>query len=153
MNDSYQADLQQAWVGELQGEVFFAKLAELTTDASMRQKWTALAELERRVGVVLEDIVDTSQRAAVEMQATEQAAITFSAAPLPQALASIVDLIDGAVESYNAMREKGPEEHSRELEILAEHEIALQTFVRRELADQSSDSMEEVDELLNELRN
>jgi hypothetical protein len=64
----------------------------------------------------------------------------YQAAPLPQALASTVAVIDGALDRYNDMRDKGPEEHARALETLAEHEIALQTFVRRELVGQPADS-------------
>lgn len=152
MSDSYQSALHRAWVGERQGEVFFAKVAELTAEPEMKRKWTVLAELERRVGIVLADIVETSEGEVIDTQSAEQAAIEFAAAPLPQAMASIVGVIDGAVDRYNALLDDGPEEHARELEILAEHEVALQTFVRRELADQPADSLEEVDELLKELR-
>lgn len=80
------------------------------------------------------------------------AARKFSSLPLAQGLASIVDVIDEAVEEYVALRAEGPEEHAVELDILARHEIALQTFVRLEVAQQSLGSLEEAEGLIEELR-
>ncbi|MFP6806729.1 MAG: hypothetical protein VB957_06050 [Pseudomonadales bacterium] len=47
---------------------------------------------------------------------------------------------------------EGPEQHAVELDILARHEIALQPFVRREVAQRSTDSLEEAEDLIEELR-
>jgi len=152
MSDAYQASLHRAWVGELRGEVFFATLAQLTADSEMKRKWTVLAELERRVGLALEPIVELPESEAVETDSAAAAAREFAAEPLAEGLASIAGVIDGAVEAYNTLREAGPEAHAAELEILARHEIALQTFVRREVALQAKDSLEEVEGLLEELR-
>jgi len=152
MSDGYQASLHRAWVGERQGEVFFATLAELTADPEMKRKWTLLAELERRVGIALERIVDVPEDEVVGTDSVETAARRFAAEPLAEGMASLVAVIDAAVEAYNTMRETGPKAHATELDILARHEIALQTFVRREVALQSADSLEEVESLLGELR-
>jgi len=67
-------------------------------------------------------------------------------------MASLVGVIDAAVDAYNSMRDTGPEEHAAELDILARHETALQTFVQREVALQPENSLEEVNDLLEELR-
>lgn len=152
MTDEYEDRLHRAWVGEIQGEAFFVKLAELTEDAEMKRKWTILAELERRVGEALEPIVDRSLDEEVEVGPTEAAASTFASVPLAEGLASIVDVIDGAVEAYSAMRDTGPEAHAVELDILARHEIALQTFVRLEITLDTMDSLSEAEALLEELR-
>jgi len=152
MSDSYQARLHRAWVGERQGEAFFATLADLTTDQEMKHKWTLLAELERRVGLALERIVNIRQGEQVETDSVETAARRFAAEPLARSMASLVGVIDAAVDAYNSMRDTGPEEHAAELDILARHETALQTFVQREVALQPENSLEEVNDLLEELR-
>ncbi len=152
MSEAYQERLHRAWVGERQGEVFFATLADLTTDPEMKHKWTTLAELERRVGVALERIVTIPQNERLETDSAATAAGQFASQPLAQSMASLVGVIDAAIEAYNTMRDTGPEEHAAELEILARHEIALQTFVRREIDLQPTDSLEEVDALLAQLR-
>ncbi|MEM9620463.1 MAG: hypothetical protein AAF993_02370 [Pseudomonadota bacterium] len=151
MNHDYQTQLDQAWVGERRGEVFFSAVAEHTSDPAMKSKWTDLAELERRVGTALERLVDI-QQIPVETLSMEMAGREFAAASVNESLASITEVIDTAVETYNAMRDTGPAEHATELDILARHEIALQTFVRCELAGQSDSSMDEVTQLLQELR-
>ncbi len=152
MAESYQAQLQRAWAGEVQGEAFFAALAEQTTDREWQQKWHTLAELERRTGAALEPIVEAGQDTRLETGPAVAAARELAAEPMPQGLASLVTVIDSAVDAYNTLRDTGPDAHKVELDILARHEIALQTFIRRELAGQPADSLEEVDELLQELR-
>ena len=151
MSESYQTRLHLAWVGERQGEVFFNTLAALTADQQMKHKWAVLAELERRVGVALEGIVKIQDNESIEVDSMVNAAKKFTSVPLAQGLASIVDLIDAAVEEYIALRAEGPEEHAAELDILARHEIALQTFVRREVTLRSTDSLEEAEGLIEEL--
>lgn len=157
MSESYQTHLYLAWVGERQGEVFFDTLAALTADQQMKHKWTVLAELERRVGVALERIVkiqhnESNEVEAIEVESMVAAAKKFTSVPLAQGLASIVKVIDVAVEEYITLRTEGPEEHAVELDVLARHEIALQTFVRREVAQRSTDSLEEAEGLVEELR-
>ena len=152
MSEDYQARLHRAWVGERQGEVFFNTVANLTSDRQMKHKWTVLAELERLVGVALEHIAKIQHNESFEVESMETAARRFTSVPLAQGLASIVGVIDTAVEEYIALRAEGPEEHAVELDILARHEIALQTFVRREVAQRLTDSLEEAEGLIEELR-
>ena len=151
MKNSYEERLQQAWIGERQGEVFFATLGGLSADPEMKRKWSTLAELERRVGIALERIVEPPQ-APIDTTPSAAAARRLAAQPLAEGLASLVGVIDDAVERYNALRDTGPREHAVELQILARHEIALQTFIARELTSEPADSLEAVNELLSELR-
>ena len=74
MTEDYQSRLQQAWIGELQGEVYFEALAAHAEDAREKENWLALAELERRVGRVLEPIVDTSADISLESEGIVAAA-------------------------------------------------------------------------------
>lgn len=147
----HQQRLYTAWVGEIQGEAFFAALAAATSEEDMSTNWALMAELERRVGVVLAGIVNNAQSDAIETESSVSAAKQFAAAPQDQAMASIGPVIDSAVLLYNTMRDEGPTGHATELDILARHEIALQTFARRELAEEDG-SMDEVVALVEELR-
>ena len=152
MTEDYQSRLQQAWIGELQGEVYFEALAAHAEDAREKENWLALAELERRVGRVLEPIVDTSADISLESEGIVAAAKGVAALPYEQAVASMIDLLDQAVASYNDLQAQGRPEHERELDILARHEIALQSFAKREVSGDSAGAMDEVNALLVELR-
>ena len=150
MDTEYQSHILSAWLGEVRGEVFFGRLAELSDEPDVSGKWATLAELERYVGQVLEPIVEKPEGEVDTSEARSQAE-GLATLPIDKAAAVMDKVIDDAVDHYNHLKQVGPPEHKKELDILARHEEALQFFVKREMHG-DADSLQAARELLVELK-
>ena len=139
----YRDGILSAWQGEQWGRQFFELLAAATDDADLRTKWEVLAELERATGDTLTPLVadDASAEKRADMEA---AAAAYAALPHAEALQQMMTLVEPAIERFRKLLDMAPEEHREVVQILFDHEVAIEQFAKRELAGDTETSLDPV---------
>ena len=138
----YQEGIRAAWLGEQVGKAFFEQLADATDDAALRGKWEVLARLEDAVGKCLEPLVQTDEREVATNSKLSAAAAAYAEMPYPAALQQMKDIVDPAIDRFKRLLEQAPVADREVVQILLDHEIALQIFVEKELAGDSATSLD-----------
>lgn len=146
----YRDGILSAWQGEQWGREFFELLAAATDDADRRAKWEVLAELERATGDVLLPLVDGDDADAPREKRPEMgtAAAAYAALPHAEALQRMMTLIEPAIERFRELLDMAPEDHREAVQILFDHEVAIQEFAERELAGDTGTSLDPVREVI-----
>jgi len=143
----YRDGIRSAWQGEQWGREFFELLAAATDDADRRAKWSVLAELERATGDILLPLVaDDAPRE--KRAAPNAAAAAYGALPYADALQQMMTLVEPAIERFRALLDMAPEEHRDAVQILFDHEVAIQEFAKRELAGDTETSLDPVRDVI-----
>ena len=146
---AYRDGILSAWQGEQWGRQFFELLAAATDDADHRAKWEVLAELERATGDTLAPLVDADADASQDKRADLHAAATaYAAMPHADALQQMMTLVEPAIERFRELLDMAPEEHREVVQILFDHEVAIQQFANRELAGDTATSLDPVREVI-----
>ncbi len=140
----YREGMRAAWLGERRGRAFFEQLAEATDDAALRAKWEVLAKLEDATGRCLEPLVARHRKApnATGSTLTASAAASFVELPYPVALRQMKAVVDPAIDRFKHLLEQAPEADREVVRLLVDHEVALGTFVDKELAGESATSLD-----------
>ena len=139
----YEGGIHAAWLGEKLGKAFFEQLAEATDDAALRAKWEVLAQLEDAVGNCLEPLVQADETsAASNSKLGSNAAASFAELPYAVALQQIKEVVDPAIDRYKRLLEQAPDSDREVVQILVDHEVAIQVFVEREMAGDSATSLD-----------
>ena len=143
----YRDGILSAWQGEQWGREFFELLAAATDDADRRSKWEVLAELERATGDTLAPLVadDASAEKRADMDA---AATAYAALPHAEALQQMMTLVEPAIERFRELLDMAPEEHRVAVQILFDHEVAIEQFAKRELAGDTATSLDPVRDVI-----
>ena len=143
----YRDGILSAWQGEQWGREFFELLAAATDDADRRSKWEVLAELERATGDTLAPLVadDASAEKRADMDA---AAAAYAALPHAEALQQMMTLVEPAIERFRELLDMAPEEHREAVQILFDHEVAIEQFAKRELAGDTETSLDPVRDVI-----
>lgn len=146
----YRDGILSAWRGEQWGREFFEMLAAATDDADRRAKWEVLAELERATGGVLLPLVaDADDGPRAEKRADlDAAAAAYGALPYADALQRMMTLVEPAIERFRRLLDLAPEEHREAVQILFDHEVAIQEFAKRELAGDTATSLDPVHDVI-----
>ena len=146
----YRDGILSAWRGEQWGREFFALLAAATDDADRRAKWAVLAELERVTGDILLPLVaaGNDDAPAEKREDTDAAAAAYGALPYAEALQQMMTLVEPAIERFRGLVDMAPEEHREAVQILFDHEVAIQDFAKRELAGDTETSLDPVREVI-----
>ena len=147
----YRDGILSAWQGEQWGREFFELLAAATDDADRRAKWEVLGELERATGDTLAPLVaeDADASASEEQRPDlDAAAAAYGALPHDEALRQMATLIEPAIERFRGLLEMAPDEHRDAVQILFDHEIAIQQFAERELAGDTATSLDPVRDVI-----
>ena len=145
----YRDGILSAWRGEQWGREFFELLAAATDNADRRAKWQVLAELERATGDVLAPLVaDDADASAEERPNLGAAAAAYGALPYAEALQRMMTLVEPAIERFRELLHMAPEEHREAMQILLDHEVAIEQFAKRELAGETVTSLDPVRDVI-----
>ena len=150
--DPYKKGVHRAWLGERGGEVFFTTLAEHTADTGFADKCRTLAQLESCIGHLLEPLLEEGENLAPDTQSSREAGVQLGGMTVEEALLAMRPVIEGAVPVLQALADQAPDAHKQQLQLLADHEVALKRFVDLELADEGDQSMALVEEVIGRAR-
>ena len=143
----YRDGILSAWQGEQWGREFFELLAAATDNADRRAKWQVLAELERATGDTLAPLV-AADASAEERPNLGAAAAAYGALPYAEALQRMMTLVEPAIERFRELLHMAPEEHREAMQILLDHEVAIEQFAKRELAGETEASLHPVRDVI-----
>ena len=135
-DESFDALMETAWLGEISGDALFRAAAAKAEDPAQSAKWLRLAEVEQLVRDELEPFIEDKSREKI-IEARERGegfAATFTGMPWLEALASFEPATKPAIERFVSMRALASATTRDAVELLVEHEVALQDFADLELA-------------------
>lgn len=142
--DGYEEGVHAAWVGEIQGELFFDTLARAEVGAP-RKKWETLAALERvtgrRMATVLRarDVALAPPGAGGQLLAAAQAYATL---PFAEAVSSMRPILLTAIDKFEALLAQAPAAEREAMQFLVDHERAILNFVDLEAAGHGDASLD-----------
>lgn len=134
---AYKDGIYRAWVGELQGEMFFARMAQGAHGSEQREKWQTLAELERVTGRRMAALLEAHnvERAAPEPPGQLlEALATYAKMPYAEAVAALRAVVVPAIGQFEQLLAQAPAADREPLQFLVDHEQAILSFVEREAA-------------------
>jgi hypothetical protein len=150
-HDNYLEGIRSAWLGEQFGQAFFNAMANASEDKHMQASWRTLAQLEYVTGNRMATLLESHDE-----QATTDEIIDISDELLQQytgvshfeSMTRMQDVIEKAIIRFDHLLAVAPENDVDAVRFLVEHELALQTFVEREIAGDRENSLEAVITLL-----
>lgn len=143
----YRDGILSAWQGEQWGRQFFELLAAATDDAGRRTKWEVLAELERVTGDTLAPLV-ADDASAEKRPDPSAAAAAYGALPYAEALQQMMTIVEPAIERFRELIDMAPEEDREAVQVLFDHEVAIERFAKRELAGDTETSLDPVRDVI-----
>lgn len=148
--DGYEAGVHAAWVGEIQGELFFDTLAKAEA-GSRREKWETLATLERVTSHRMATVLRARDVALAPPEASGQllaAAQEYARLPFAEAVSSMRPILLDAIEKFEALLAQAPAAEREAMQFLIDHERAILSFVDLEAAGQDDASLDAARDLL-----
>ena len=144
---SYEDGIFQAWVGELQGEMFFDGMAQSTgrADDKQRQNWQTLAELERVTGRRMAALLEAKN---IELAAPESprqlldALAAYAKMPYVEAVSAMRPILLPAIDRFEALLAQAPATDRQAVQFLVDHERAILSFVELEEAGETDASLD-----------
>ena len=151
--DSYEEGIFQAWVGELQGEMFFDAMAQSTVGVDRgrrgrrgrREKWETLAELERVTGRRMAKLLEAKD---IELAAPApsgqllDALVAYTKMPYAEAVSAMRPILLPAIDRFEALLTQAPAADRQAVQFLVDHERAILSFVELEEAGQTDASLD-----------
>ena len=142
---------REAYDGEISGETFFSSMAGGVADRDRRSKLEILARLEAATRIEMIPAMETRGLSIEIDSGIADAGVAFGVAAAggewKAAMAAIDTVTERYLGIYRAMVESAQgDEEARTAQLLVDHEVALQTFARREL-DEHPNSIELVEAL------
>ena len=147
---AYVDGIHEAWVGELQGEAFFAHLAQEAAGEE-GAKWETLAELERVTGRRMAALL-TARNVSLDAPPVSgellQAAHAYAQMPFAKAVSAMRPILTTAIARFEALLAQAPAAEQEAVRFLVDHEQALLTFVELEEAGDGAASLDAARELI-----
>lgn len=147
---AYVDGIHEAWVGELQGEAFFAHLAQEAAGEE-GAKWETLAELERVTGRRMASLL-TARNVSLDAPPASgellQAAHAYAQMPFAKAVSAMRPILTTAIARFEALLAQAPAAEQEAVRFLVDHEQALLTFVELEEAGDGAASLDAARELI-----
>ena len=148
--DSYEEGIFQAWVGELQGEMFFDAMAQSTVGVDLgrrgrREKWETLAELERVTGRRMAKLLEAKD---IELAAPApsgqllDALAAYTKMPYAEAVSAMRPILLPAIDRFEALLTQAPAADRQAVQFLVDHERAILSFVELEEAGETDASLD-----------
>ena len=154
--DSYEEGIFQAWVGELQGEMFFDAMAQSTVGVDReqrgrrgrrggREKWETLAELERVTGRRMAKLLEAKD---IELAAPApsgqllDALAAYTKMPYAEAVSAMRPILLPAIDRFEALLTQAPAADRQAVQFLVDHERAILSFVELEEAGETDASLD-----------
>lgn len=147
---AYVDGIREAWAGELQGEAFFAHLAQEAA-GEQRAKWDTLAELERVTGRRMASLLRARNVSLDGPPASgefQRAAKAYAQMPFAQAVSAMRPILTTAIARFEALLAQAPAGEREAVRFLVDHEQALLTFVELEEAGDGAASLDAARELI-----
>lgn len=144
---SYQDGVYQAWLGELQGEMFFEHMAQASAD-EQREKWQTLAELERVTGRRMAVLLTAQAVDLTKPEPPQQlldALAAYTKMPFAEAVSAMRPILLAAIEKFEALLVQAPAADREEMQFLLDHERALLSFVELEEAEEAEQKAASLD--------
>ena len=151
--DSYEEGIFQAWIGELQGEMFFDAMAQSTVGVDReqrgrrgrREKWETLAELERVTGRRMAKLLEAKD---IELAAPApsgqllDALAAYTKMPYAEAVSAMRPILLPAIDRFEALLTQAPAADRQAMQFLVDHERAILSFVELEEAGETDASLD-----------
>ena len=134
----------KSYQGEVLGEVYFSRMAELASDPAEKEKLVVLAALER---CTKELLVDPMERLGIST-APDQLIIEGVAAltdyDYQKMIESLPSLASEYLGYYARLRELVEDRDANDVNLLIAHELALELFARREASGDTERSLQPI---------
>ena len=145
--DSYEEGIFQAWIGELQGEMFFDAMAQSTVgvDRGRREKWETLAELERVTGRRMAKLLEAKGIEPAAPAPSGQlldALAAYTKMPFAEAVSAMRPILLPAIDRFEALLTQAPAADRQAVQFLVDHERAILSFVELEEAGETDASLD-----------
>jgi hypothetical protein len=139
----------ESYKGEVLGEQLFGLLAERQVDDSRRGQLMMLATLERTTKELAEPVLERRGLAPIDVEETiaEGGVLADAVMDLTweQFLGSFEPVISQFLEKYRRLVELAGDDDERAVaEAYVAHELALASYVRRSLSEESGEPLEEI---------
>lgn len=142
--EGYEQGVHTAWVGEIQGELFFNALAEAEV-GNQREKWETLALLERVTGYRMAAVLRARGMPLALPEASGRllaAAREYAKRPFAEAVSAMRPILLDAVGKFEALLAQAPAAEREAMQFLVDHERAILRFVDLEAAGQGDASLD-----------
>ena len=148
--DSYEEGIFQAWIGELQGEMFFDAMAQSTVGVDReqrgrREKWETLAELERVTGRRMAKLLEAKGIEPAAPAPSGQlldALAAYTKMPYAEAVSAMRPILLPAIDRFEALLTQAPAADRQAVQFLVDHERAILSFVELEEAGETDASLD-----------
>jgi len=148
--DDYIAGVHSAWLGEHLGFAAFNARADAEQDEFLSEKWRTLAQLEQVTGERMAKVlrahgeqIDDEPFIDLESEAFQ----TYLSLSHTDVMGYMRDRVVAALERFEHMLATAPEYDLEDIQFLVDHELALLTFVDREIAG-ADDSLADVEKMI-----
>ncbi len=132
---SYLDTLLLYYEEEVEGEAYFAELAQAFDAPEHQAKLVLLGQVERHAAQALEPLLAKYGLTSDRIGALVQSGIAEARATVPdwaQVIAGMQETYPGYLESFRALEAMAPEEDRARLHFLSEHEVAALAFLALE---------------------
>ncbi len=153
-HDNYLDGIRSAWLGELFGQAFFKAMANASDDERMQVTWKTLAKLEYVTGNRMATLLESNgEKAATDqiIDISDELLRQYTDVSHFESMTRMQDVIEKAIIRFDQLLAVAPENDVNAVRFLVEHELALQTFVEREIAGHTENSLEEVIRFLDDI--
>ena len=117
----------------------------------MQTKWQTLAKLEHVTGNRMAALLEAhGEKAATDdaIEVGEEILSRYADATHLDAMATMKDVVERAISRFDQLLALAPDDDVPAVQFLVDHELALLTFVERELAGDGARSLEAAEALL-----
>lgn len=143
--ESTRQEVIDLWIkvfqGEALGEAYFARMTQLATDAGERAKLAALVTLERSTKELLIPYMEAYGISTTPDTQMLDAIASTTAYDYQDMLSTIPALAAEYLDHYCRLRALVPADDAAVVDSLIAHELALELFMRRELAGETETSL------------
>ena len=149
--DDYIAGIRSAWLGECLGFAAFMARAEAEQEDVLVYKWRRLAELEQVTGERMASVLRAhGEQVDEEPYVDRESEVfqTYLSLPHIEVMRYMRERVLGALERFEHMLAAAPQADLEDVQFLVDHELALLTFVDKEVSGHG-DSLRKVHDLLN----
>jgi hypothetical protein len=138
---------RKVYEGEVLGEAFFSRMAELASDSDQRRKLEALAAMERSTAVLVRPCLERRGLQASVDPAAVDGIRTIEALDWDAMLRGLPAITKDYMTSYERLAELVGGDDARVVALLIAHERALEEFARREIAGERDRSLAPIQDL------
>jgi len=138
ITDTYLDTLCLYYEEEVEGEAYFAELADMASDPHQKACLILLAEVERHAADAVRPLIDKyrlNPRPSSDLIADGQDDARSSAPDWPDLLDAMHNTYDGYLDDFRRLEALGPQEDQFRLAFLTEHEVVVIAFLQRERAN------------------